>query len=118
MDTNGCSASAGPLSVTVTANPVATINPAGTVNICIGDTIPLSTVSGISYLWSTGDTTSSIDVSVAGTFTVFVTYSGGCSDTSDITTVVEMYSVTETALNCSLQVAAVICGVRVQQLRA
>ncbi|MBS1595573.1 MAG: glycohydrolase toxin TNT-related protein [Bacteroidetes bacterium] len=52
-------------------------------SICPGDTATLTadTVPGVGshYLWSTGDTTKTIHPTVAGTYTVTVTNSFGCS---------------------------------------
>jgi PKD repeat protein len=50
--------------------------------ICSGDSTTLTATAGISYLWSTGATTRSIRVGKAGSFTVTVTDSFKCSQTS------------------------------------
>ncbi len=47
-------------------------------SICAGSTIQLNAANaGLKYLWSTGDTTQTINVSTAGTYTVTVTNSQG-----------------------------------------
>ncbi|MFL5754380.1 MAG: FG-GAP-like repeat-containing protein [Bacteroidia bacterium] len=64
----------------------ASISPSGSTNLCTGDSITLtatSTSTGTyTYLWSTGATTSSINVSTAGSYAVTITESGMCNSTS------------------------------------
>ncbi|MFN8154630.1 MAG: hypothetical protein U0Y08_10090 [Bacteroidia bacterium] len=63
--------------------PAPVITASGSTTICTGGNVTLSTTQSYStYLWSTGATTSSINVTTAGNFTVTVTASGGCSGTS------------------------------------
>jgi PKD repeat protein len=50
--------------------------------ICSGDTATLTATAGLSYSWSTGATTRSIKVTKGGTFTVTVTDSFHCTQTS------------------------------------
>ncbi len=60
----------------------------GTLNLCQGRTTILLADSGYtSYLWNTGATTSSIQVSQAGTYQVTVMDGNGCSGTSSVLTV-------------------------------
>ncbi|MEX6690348.1 gliding motility-associated C-terminal domain-containing protein [Danxiaibacter flavus] len=68
------------------AKPI--INPTGPKTICEGDHITLTAPLSASYLWSTGATTQSIDVSTAGDYTVKVKNATGCeSPESDATTI-------------------------------
>lgn len=68
--------------------PTATITPLGPVNLCPGGNVTLQANAGSSYLWSTGATTQTINVSVAGTYTVTVSQMGSnCSATSTPVTV-------------------------------
>lgn len=63
----------------------ATIAPAGSTTICQGETVTLNTTTnatGASYLWSNGATTSSIDASASGAYTVTVTSARGCTKVS------------------------------------
>lgn len=60
------------------SNYPTTITPSGLTNLC-GNSIYLSTNSGNSYIWSTGETTQSIVASSAGTYSVTVTFAGGCT---------------------------------------
>lgn len=62
------------------SNPVPTIvssNP----YVCTGNSETLSTIAGDSYLWSSGEVTSTIQVSTAGFYSVTVT-TNGCSDSA------------------------------------
>jgi hypothetical protein len=87
-NSNGCSATSSPTTVTVNQGPVAQIYPGTNVTICSGTNVTLSTPSATSYSWSNGSNTPTIQVSTAGTYTVTLTGSNGCSSTSPVTTVV------------------------------
>lgn len=54
--------------------------------ICIGDSILLDATQSVtsSYLWSTGDTTATVWVNSANTYSVTVSNDGGCSATDSI----------------------------------
>lgn len=58
--------------------PPATIFPGGSTTFCSGDSVTLTASAGVSYLWSTGDTTASITVFTSGIYSVAVTSPGGC----------------------------------------
>jgi len=75
---NGCTgSSANAVVVTVNQAPTPTITPAGTHNICTGQSITLDAGSGYSaYLWSNGATTQSITIDSTGTYNVTVTQNG------------------------------------------
>ncbi|MFN5440276.1 MAG: beta strand repeat-containing protein, partial [Flavobacteriia bacterium] len=79
---NGCSATSSIQVLTVNPLPQPTITASGAVNLCQGQSITLSTGTFDSYLWSSGQTSSSITVSTAGSYSVNVT-SGGCTGTSN-----------------------------------
>jgi len=68
-------------SITVLGVPVA-INVAGSYN-CTDDTLTLNASGATSYLWNTGDTTSSIIVTQPGTYSVSGINSGSCVETSN-----------------------------------
>jgi hypothetical protein len=76
----------------VTGSPLPdppTITPSGPLTFCTGGSVTLTSSPGISYLWSTGATTSSISVSTTGSYTVTVIpaphCTGSTSETTDIT---------------------------------
>ncbi len=64
--------------ITITAAPTMTIsNPANTFVFCPGESLRLEVLGGFTnYTWSTGATTSFIDVTSAGTYSVQVNESG------------------------------------------
>ncbi len=76
---NGCSGSA---SVTVIQNQASDVIISGNTVICSGIGTSLTASSGTDYLWSTGETTQSINVSNPGAYSVTVTNSNGCSNSS------------------------------------
>jgi hypothetical protein len=92
-----CSATSGPITVTVNPVPPATITPAGATTFCSPSSVLLNanTGSGLTYQWKknnsniSGATSSSYTASTTGNYTVVVT-SSGCSATSGITTVTEV----------------------------
>ena len=66
--------------VVVTVNEAPTVNAGSDVSLCSGEAVTL-TANGIGdFLWSTGETTSSITVNPASTTTYSVTASNSCSD--------------------------------------
>ncbi|MBD2703801.1 hypothetical protein IC229_24355 [Spirosoma sp. BT702] len=79
---NGCSASAStPISLDNTS-PQVSIAPASATLTCNAPTMSLSAVGSGSYRWSTGATTQTISVSVAGAYSVTLTGANGCSSTA------------------------------------
>lgn len=64
--------------------PATAISISGANQFCDGSPLRLSVnqMNSVSYLWSTGATTSSINVTDGGTYSVTVTGSGTCSNTS------------------------------------
>ncbi len=70
--------------VNVIVNPVPIVNLGANTSICIGDSITLDAGVNTSYLWSTGATTRTIIVKLAGTYSVTVTNAQGCTATDDI----------------------------------
>jgi hypothetical protein len=83
----GCADSTS-LSVTVGDHLVPVVTPAGAVTLCEGSSLTLDAGAGyISYLWSTGQTTRTIEVNAAGSYDVTVGDANGCSGTSAPVTV-------------------------------
>ena len=80
----GCTGTA---SATVTVDPNPTPVIYGNVPFCPGGSAKLDAGAGYnSYLWSNGETGSTIDVNTAGTFTVTVTNAQGCTGSVSATT--------------------------------
>ena len=77
---NGCSDDA---SVSLTVNPIPTVSISGNTTVCQGDLVTLTAngnIGGGTYLWSTGATTASIELSPSASASVTVVYSvNGCS---------------------------------------
>ncbi|MGE0635061.1 MAG: choice-of-anchor L domain-containing protein [Bacteroidia bacterium] len=103
----GCNATSPAFSVTVFANPTATIT--GNNSFCTGGSAVLSAASSIagsgtisSYQWLQsgsiigGATTATYNTTTSGNYSVIVTNSNGCSDTSAIWTVSEFSNPTVT----------------------
>jgi gliding motility-associated-like protein len=86
-DVNGCSATSSATNVTVNTLPTATITPGGATTFCAGGSVNLTAPLSSSYLWSTGATTQSINITVSGSNTVTITDVNGCSATSSATIV-------------------------------
>jgi hypothetical protein len=86
-DANGCSALSAPVAVTANSLPPATITANGPTTFCTGGTVRLTAPSGYTYVWSTGATSQSIDVTSSGNYSVAVTNANGCSATSASTAV-------------------------------
>jgi len=86
-DSNGCSASG---SVSVTEYSLPSVSISGTLSYCAGASTTLDAGAGFaSYSWSNGETTQTISAT-AGNYTVTVTDSNGCSNTSAQVTVTEL----------------------------
>jgi hypothetical protein len=65
------------------------INLGEDIDLCEGETADLSVMEGFdSYAWSSGETTSSIEVTSSGTYTVTVTDTSGMTGTDEITVTV------------------------------
>lgn len=62
--------------------PDPTITPDGSATLCEGQSVTLTSSAAASYLWSTSETTQSIVVSVAGSYSVTVTDAVGNTATS------------------------------------
>ena len=73
----GCSATA---NVTVTVNPLPSVNISGNSSFCQGDNVTLTATGASTYVWSNASTNASITVSSAGNYTVSGTDANGCSN--------------------------------------
>ncbi len=89
-DSNGCSASD---TATVFVHNPAVIN-LSYAPFCTGDSSTLTAgVTGVSYIWSTGDTTETITVAAGGNYKVTITDSLGCSAADSITVTINQLPV-------------------------
>ncbi len=91
-------------SFTVRVIPAVNVSFFGDSSICVGDTANIIVSGGESYLWGTGDTTSSITVIPSTTTTYFVTAEsvGKCSTTDSFTVVVKPYVNTTVSNNSEI----------------
>jgi PKD repeat protein len=69
-----------------------TITPSGATSFCPGGNVTLTSSSALSYLWSTGDTTQSINVTTSGNYTVTTTSGPNSCAVSSVATVVTVYA--------------------------
>ena len=75
--------------ITVNALPLTpTITADGSKTFCAGGSVTLNSSAGTSYLWSTGATTSSINVTTAENYTIRITNASGCQSISSLATTV------------------------------
>jgi len=79
-DANGCQGAAAQ-TVTILPEPIPLIVPDGNPPYCTGETVTLTAALdlGGSYLWNTGETTQSIEVTTSGLYSVVITNIFGCS---------------------------------------
>ncbi len=79
ITSGSCSATSAPTVVTATAAPtVPTVSSSGPLTSCTGNTITLTSSTANGYLWSTGATTATINVSTSGTYWVRAFSAGNC----------------------------------------
>lgn len=84
--TAGCTATN---SVAITTHPVPSPTIQGNTILCHEGTTTLTAVGGIAFNWSTGATSNSITIDEAGTYSVTITNSFGCSATTSAVATVE-----------------------------
>lgn len=89
-DENGCGSVSNSIEVNVTEDPAPTMLVDGEISFCQGGTVTLTASEGVSYLWSNGQNSQSIEVSEAGNYYVDVTGGCGTQRTADVD--VEVYS--------------------------
>ena len=68
--------------------PVASVTASGPVSFCQGGQVTLTAKGGKTYVWSTGEKTSTITVKTSGEYYVNVEGDGDCTDESDRITVI------------------------------
>jgi gliding motility-associated-like protein len=79
-DINGCTATSNPFAVNV--NQPTPVSITGDNTFCQGSTANLSASAGVSWLWSTGQTTQNISVAQSGSYTVEIIDANGCASVS------------------------------------
>lgn len=81
-DAKGCKNTT---SVTVNVYPEPVVSITGPTEVCEDGEITLTATGAGTYLWNTGESSASIKVSVAGTYSVVLTGEGGCTATAQHT---------------------------------
>jgi gliding motility-associated-like protein len=86
-DTNGC-VSLDSVSITIDSIPIPTVS--GNHAFCLGDSTTITATGGNHYLWSNGDTTTTISVAptLNAIYSVIVKNSFNCTDSSTFNTIV------------------------------
>ncbi|MBD2704464.1 leucine-rich repeat domain-containing protein [Spirosoma sp. BT702] len=80
--TNGCTATASAQVFQNNSLPTVSITPGSATLSCNTSSVSLSAVGTGTYRWNTGDATSSISATLAGTYSVTLTGTNGCSSTA------------------------------------
>ena len=75
------------VTATINALPVVTVAASGPTTLCAGTSLTLTASGASTYQWSTGQTTASITVNAAGSYSVTGVSAAGCAATSAATTV-------------------------------
>ena len=78
FNSSNCSAQSTNTVVTMSSGSTPVISASGSLNLCTGNSVTLTSSTAGNYTWSTGETTQSITVSTAGTYWVR-TGSGSCN---------------------------------------
>ncbi len=95
-DANGCSSVSTPISVNVSNAPAPTSS-ASSTQACSGDVVTVTASAADSYLWSTGETTQSIQVSATADIYVTVTNANACNGVGQSATTNITFTATPTA---------------------
>ncbi len=115
--TNGvCSGSASVVISAGLAPTTPTVSPAGSVAICSGSSVTLTSSTASTYHWTGGQTTPSISVSAAGSYAVTVTSTGRCGTASSTATTITV--TTTPVAGVSPAGPVIICGSGSQVLTA
>ncbi|HPR57834.1 MAG TPA: T9SS type A sorting domain-containing protein [Bacteroidales bacterium] len=85
-DGNGCTTNYDNNITTITVYPLPVIEITGELQFCEGQSTVLTATEGVSYDWSTGESTQSITVTLAGLYSVVVIDANGCEGYAEVTT--------------------------------
>ena len=91
-NSSGCKSPISP-AVEVPVNPVPvtpTITASRSTTFCEGGSVTLTSSPGAFYLWSTGETTQTIDVAASGSYTVQVASASGCQSAPSVPVIVSV----------------------------
>ncbi len=81
------------VTISTLSSPTVTVAPSSSIQICQGDSAVLSASGTGSYLWSTGSTNTTINVSPTGSTIYTVTLSNGqCGDTANVNITLNLVS--------------------------
>ncbi len=94
----GCESECEPIIITVYPNPVCSIE--GVLEFCEGESTTLTASGGVSYEWSTGETTASIEVMSGGVYSVTVTNEYGCTSSCEVEVIVNPNPDPVIVINC------------------
>ncbi len=84
FDANGCIGVSEDVTLTLFPLPELEVSAAGSTQICEGESLTLNASAGFaSYLWNTGESTQSIQVTQAGSYSVSGITADGCSAESE-----------------------------------
>lgn len=86
---NACDTVEASITIITGLDPIATILPNGTTELCEGESVQLTASGGDAYLWSSGATSATASVTGAGSWNVTVTNACGSDQASITTSVIE-----------------------------
>ena len=95
-DANGCASASTPISVNVSNAPAPTIS-ASSTQACSGDVVTVTASAADSYLWSSGETTQTIQVNATAAVYVTVTNANACNGVGQSATTNITFTATPTA---------------------
>lgn len=79
---NGCKDTTDTYTTAVFDDADTNVTVSGSLDFCSHDNVILTAAAGQSYLWSSGETSQSVNINQAGTYNAIVTTTNGCLDTT------------------------------------
>ncbi len=109
--TGACPADTHTVTITYAEQPIANVNPTGTIDLCATGAVNLQANGGGNYAWyfgtiALGVTSSSYTTNTPGTYWVIVSNAAGCADTSEMVTVLGGAQPSATILPAQTQICA------------